>query len=236
MQQSVAVETNDPNNRAVRLTMKGTVTAEVTVTPRYVNFGSVTKEDPRKPIELRIECRPDRKIRIREVRSMNPAILVSRVREDETGAVYEVSLAENLPLGRVTGEILVRTTGRKTPEVKVPVHAMVQGGVNVVPQLLSLGSVTAGKPVTRQITLTKTGQDGFRVLEVKKTTDRLTCEVLPEKEGERYRVQVTYHPGEQTTGRIAERLTIVIGNGQEETIEVPVFGALRPAEQERPAN
>ena len=230
------METNDPNNPAVRLSLKGTVTAEVTVTPRYVNFASVRKEDTRKPIELRIDLRPERKIRIREVRSENPAILVSRVREHENGAVYSVSLVEDVPLGRVTGEILVRTTGRKTPELKVPVHAVVQGSVNVVPQLLSLGSVTDGEPVTRRLTITKTGQQGFRVLEVRKTTDRLTCEVVPEQEGERYRLEVTYRPGGQKPGRIAERLTIVTGNGREETIEVPVFGALREAVPGRASN
>jgi len=227
VKKTVTVETNDPNNRTVRLSLKGKVTAEVVVTPRYVNFGSIQKEDPRKPKELKIEFRKGKKIRVKEVRSENPAVLVTRLEEDDGGAVYSVSLAEKVPIGRVAGEIMVKTTSKKNPKIKVPVHAFVQGSVKVSPQLLSLGIVSPGKPVTRQITLTKTGKDGFSVKEVKKDSDRLTCEIITEEEGERYRVQVTYDPGDQKKGRVSERLTIVTKNGEEETIQVPVYGSIR---------
>jgi hypothetical protein len=226
---TITVETNDPDHRTVRLTLKGKVTADVTVTPRFVNFGNVQRGEPAKPVPLTIEFRKGTQIRVKEVRSENPAVQVRRVQESDQGAEYSVSLMEKPPIGRVTGEITIETTSRKEPQIKVPVHALVQGSVKVSPQLLSLGLVSPGKPVTRQLTLTKTGGEKFTVKEVREGSSRLTCQVITEKEGEQYKIQVDYDPGDQKTGRIAERLTIVTKSGEEETVEVPVYGAIREA-------
>jgi hypothetical protein len=226
---TITVETNDPDHRTVRLTLKGKVTADVTVTPRFVNFGSVQRGEPGKPVQLVIEFREGKKIRLEEVLSENPAVRVSRVKESDHGAEYSVSLSDKPPIGRVTGEILIQTTSKKEPQIKVPVHAFVQGSAKVSPQLLSLGLVSPGKPVTRQLTLTKTGGDKFTVKEIREGSSRLACRVITEQEGEQYKVQVDYDPGDQKTGRIAERLTIVTKGGEEETIEVPVYGAIREA-------
>jgi hypothetical protein len=71
---------------------------------------------------------------------------------------------------------------------------------------------------------------------VKATTDAITSEILPEKEGERYRIRVTYDPGEKTRGRFSERLTIYVGGEEEEVHEVPVHGNIHqaPAPKETP--
>jgi hypothetical protein len=227
VKKTVTVETNDPKNRMVRLSLAGKVLAEVAVTPRYVNFGSVKKDDPRKKMKLEIEFQKDRKIKIKEVSSESEAVIVTPVKEDAQGAEYSVSLADKVPSGRVTGQILVRTNSSKNPQIKVPVHAFVQGSVKVSPQLLSFGVVPPGTKATRQITLTKSGNKPFSVKEVRKGSDRLTYEVFTEKEGESYRIQVEFDPGDQKKGRIAERLTIVTDNGEEETIEVPLYGTIR---------
>ena len=66
---------------------------------------------------------------------------------------------------------------------------------------------------------------------VKATTDALSSEVLPEKEGKAYRLRVTYDPGKRTKGRVSERLTIFVGGGEEEVIEVPVYGNIHQVQK-----
>ena len=59
---------------------------------------------------------------------------------------------------------------------------------------------------------------------VKATSDAITSELLPEKDGEVYRLRVTYDPGEKTQGRVSERLTIFVGGDEKEVLEVPIYG------------
>jgi len=227
VKKSVTVATNDPENPTVRLTLKGKVVAEVTVDPRYVNFGNVQKDKLPDPKKLEIELREGKGLRIEGVRSENPSILVKVKKADEACAEYLVSLAGDVPTGRVAGQIIVRTNSKKNPDVKVSVHAYVQGNVTVSPQVVSLGIVAPGKVVTREITLKKAGEKNFTIKEVKATTDDLTSEVVTEREGERYKIEVSYDPGKRTKGRISEKLTVITKNGEQETILLPVYGAIR---------
>jgi len=227
VKKTVTVETNDPKQRVVRLGMAGKVTAEVLVTPRYLNFGNVDKNNPPEPKELKVEFRKGAKIQIKAVRSENPTMTVTPVKQDGEGAVYAVALPKDVPIGRLAGQILIETTSKKNPSIAVPVNVFVQGRVRAAPQLLSLGIVPPGTPVKRTVTLTKAGGQPFTVKEAQADSDRLRCEVVTEQPGERYRVEVTYDPGDQKQGRIVHRVTIVTQNGEQESIQIPVYGVVR---------
>ena len=231
---SVTVETNDPENQRVRLSVGGEVVAEVTVKPRYINFRNVTRESPPKPISLEISLREGKRLKIREVSVNTPSVVLQELEKTEGGARYSVSLAEKVPTGRLTGKIFVKTNSKKSPTTQVPLYAFVQGRVKVSPQLLSFGMIRPGEPSIREITLRGTGESGFSVDKVDATGDVITTEVLPENEGELYRIRVTYDPGDKTKGRVSERLTIHLGGGEEETLEVPVYGTIHQAPKKNP--
>ena len=59
---------------------------------------------------------------------------------------------------------------------------------------------------------------------IKATTEEITTEITEKKKGSRYRVKVTYKPRSQTKGRIAERITIFINDGEQDFLEVPLYG------------
>lgn len=224
----ITVETNDPDNPHVRLSIFGEVVAEVTINPRYVNFRNVSKQELPDPIPLEIKLGEDRNLRILEVSTDNPFILLEEKKRTETEAVYDVSLAGNVPTGKLTGKILVRTNSKKSSDTQVPCYAFVQGRVRVSPQLLSFGLIRPGEPATREITLRAIGGQDFSVERVKATTDAVRAEILPEPEGKVVRLRVTYDPAGKTQGRVSERLTVFVGGGEKEVIEVPVHGTIHP--------
>jgi hypothetical protein len=237
VKKTFTVETNDPDSQGVRLVLSGKVVSEVTVTPRYVNFGNVSREKLPPPKELEITFREGKDIELKEVRSESDSIVLTELKKRENGVVYRVSLAERLPVGRLTGRISVRTDSKKSPEIKVPFYAMVQGNVKITPQVISFGMVRPGKTSTRQLTLRKTGAVDFSVKRIKTTTDAVTTEVEEEKPGESYRVHVTYDPGERTEGRISERLSVFLepdGKEEEEILEVPIYGTIRKGVKNNP--
>jgi len=226
VKKSVTVETNDPKKRTVRLTLKGSVVPDVKVEPRHLNFGKVSRHGLPQPVELKIQLREGRGLRIKEVKSESDSIVLSKEQEDEKGAVYRVSLADKVPTGRLTGKIEIRTNSKKSSKVQVPFYATVEGSVKVSPHLLSFSVVHPGKITTRELTLTKTGKSNFSVQGVEASAKEITTEILTEQDGERYKIKVTYDPGDRTKGRIAERLTILVKNGEEETLEVPIYGTI----------
>jgi hypothetical protein len=229
VKKSLTVETNDPDNPKVSLSILGEVIAEVMVTPRHVNFRNVSKDAPPKPIRLEVRVREGKGLKIQDVSADNPAIVLKEEKRTENEATYAVSLAEKVPTGRLSGKILVTTNSKKSPKTEVPFYAFVEGRVKFSPQLVSFGVIRPGEPSSRDITLRGTGDAAFSVDRVKATTDAITSEILPEKEGEVYRLRVTYDPGEKTQGRVSERLTIFVGGEEEEVLEVPVYGNIHQA-------
>jgi len=230
---AITVETNDPDNPNVRLSILGEVIAEVMVTPRHVNFRNVNKGALPKPIRLEVRVLEGKGLKIQQVSADNPAIVLKEEERTENEATYSVSLAENVPTGRLTGKILVTTNSKKSPKTEVPFYAFVEGRVKLSPQMVSFGVIRPGEPSSRDITLRGTGDVAFSVDRVKATTDAITTEILPEKEGEVYRLRVTYDPGEKTQGRVSERLTIFVGGEKEEVLEVPVYGNIHQASAQK---
>ncbi len=229
VKKAITVETNDPDDPRVRLSLSGEVIAEVSVTPRYVNFRNVSRDRLPKPIPLEIKFRKGKGLRIEEVSVDNPYILLKEKKKTEDEAVYLVSLADDVPTGRLTGKILIRTNSKKSPKTQVPFYAFVEGRVKVSPQIVSFGLIRPGEPSSRDITLRATQDVSFSVDQVRSTTEAITTQVLPEEEGKVYRVRVTYDPGGKTKGRVSERLTIVVGGKDKEVLEVPVYGTIHEA-------
>jgi hypothetical protein len=224
VKKGLTVESNDPENRLVRLTIGGNVVSEVAVDPRYLDWEILRPDDSPRPKKLSIRFLKGRGLRLEKIQSESPSVVLTKKSEDENRAVYTVDLAENLPTGRFTGRITIRSNSERVPEVHVPFQGQVQGNVKVIPHILSLGRITPGKVLTRHLSVSKTGKQDFTVQEVKATTEAIATEIREEKEGERYRIQVTYTPGSEAKGRIAERITILVNDGKETFLEVPLYG------------
>jgi len=224
VKKSLTVESNDPENELVRLTIGGKVLSEVTVWPRYLNWGSIEQEDLPRPRRMTIWFTEGRGLRLEKIHSESPSVVLEKESEQEDKVIYSVALAENLPTGRFTGRITVRTNSERLPEVHVPFYGFVQGKVKVVPNLISVGTIAPGEDATRTLSLKKTGDQDFSVQEVKTTTEEITTEIIEKNKGSRYRIKVTYKPRSETTGRIAERITIFMNDGEQDFLEVPLYG------------
>jgi len=226
VKKGLTVESNDPENRLVRLTIGGNVVSEVTVEPRYLDWGIPRPGDSPRPKRLSINFLKGRGLQLVNIRSESPSVVLTKKSEDENRAVYSVALAENLPTGRFTGRITIRSNSERVPEIHVPFQGRVQGNVKVIPHIVSLGRIKPGKVFTRHLRVSRTRKQGFTVQEVKTTTEAIATEIHEEKEGERYRIQVTYTPGSEDRGTIAERVTILLNDGKETFLEVPLYGTV----------
>jgi hypothetical protein len=230
----ISVETNDPQNRMIRLALKGEVVTAVSVEPRSLNFGRINRNERPQPVKLTLKLREGKDLRIQSVSTDASAIVLTRVEELDSGAVYTVGLREKVPVGRLYGNIVIRTSGNKSPEIQVPFYGTVEGNVSVNPQFLSFAAIPPGQEVRRELTLVRTGKSSFTVQEIKPSAKELTTRLEPVKEGEEYRVTVSYHAGAEATGRISEKLVIQVMSTEKEVLEVPVYGSIA-RQKEQPA-
>jgi hypothetical protein len=235
VEKELVLETSDPQNPLVRLTISGRVVSEVTVEPRYLNWGTFPPGEMPQPRRLRIGLAEGRGLRIEKVLSQSPAVVLLKESEDESGAVYAVALAAGLPAGRFAGRITVRSNSQRFPEVHVPFQGNVLGSVKVTPETVSLGSVTKGEPSVRILNVSKTGEQGFTIEKAKTTSKALSTEIVEKKQGETYEIKVTYTPGRRARGRIAERITIHLDDGTAAFLQVPVYGTVDGDEEKAPS-
>ncbi len=226
VKKSLLVESNDPGNELVRLTIAGKVLPEVTVEPRYLHWEDVKPGEPVEPRKLSIRFVEGRGLGLEKIFSESPSVVLTKGSEGKNQVTHNVALADSLPEGRLTGRITVRTNSKRMPELHVPFYAFVQGNVKVVPHLLSLGTLAPGQASTRYLSLTKVGERGFSVSKVKATTGEIKTEIIEKKKGSSYQIKVSYKPGSKVTGRLSERITIFVDDGEQSFLEVPVYGTI----------
>jgi len=63
---------------------------------------------------------------------------------------------------RISGQIIILTNSKKTPEARVAVHAFVQGNINVSPQVISLGIVPPGEAVKPKLAEAPAAREPFQ--------------------------------------------------------------------------
>jgi hypothetical protein len=236
VKKGLTVVTNDPEHELVRLTIGGKVVSEVSVEPGYLNWGTIQPGDAPRPRKLSIRLLEGRDVRLEEVRSESPSVVLTKESENGRKVVYSAALAEDLPAGRFTGRVTIRSNSERVPEIHVPFQGQVQGNVKVIPHILSLGKVKPGKALTRRLRVYKTGKQGVTVQEIKTTSEALGTEVREEKKGAHYLIDVTYTPGIEEEGPIAERITIIVNDGEDRFLEVPVYGRFDTGGTETPSS
>lgn len=124
---TITVYTNDPAHPASGLSLRGVVLADLVVDPPLVYLGTVDVGDgARRTVEIR-PGRPDGATRATAVRA--PSFLRARLTTDPADAarqLLELGLAPDAPAGRVSGEVVVETTGGRQREIVVPVFGTVR--------------------------------------------------------------------------------------------------------------
>jgi hypothetical protein len=230
----VTVESNDPENPTVRLTLKGTIVSDVTVTPQAINLGTIRKGQPVQPSLLTIRLKEGKGLKVEEVSTDSPAVRLKKQKETAGELVYEVGLTEKAAIGRVYGQISVVTNNKKAPKILVPFHGIIQGNVKITPQLVSFGMVQPGQKATQTIYVAKDADVPFTVRHVTTSSPQVSAEVIEVEQGGKYEIRLTYDPGDRREGRINEKVTVVVNDPHEEVLEVPLYGMINPQSVKKP--
>jgi hypothetical protein len=151
---------------------------------------------------------------ITDVRSANPSFEVnlSKPTRSPSQTAYDLTmrLKPDAPAGYVKGQLILVTSDPRATQIPMDVEGRVVAAVTVSPQLLSLGSVTCGGTVTKNVVV-RANRD-FCITGVACEDGCLTCEprTSPAKV---HILPVTFQAG-PVAGRIEQQLKIATDLGE----------------------
>jgi hypothetical protein len=206
-EKGATIGTNDPSRRSVTIHVKGKVYPPVMVIPNeLVTFNSVSNEETHQAkIAMFSVDRPD--LKIKNLSTTRPEFLVPQVRsltpeeckqlKVKGGLQVTVEMKPGMPLGRFQDELVMETDHPLKSEVRMKIVGNTTGPISVIPDRLSMKSVSSDKGASRDLTLlVRAGRPtnftvGYHPEQVKV---EITPDDTPTQKG-RYKVSVIIPPG-----------------------------------------
>jgi len=217
---SISVYSNDPKNARAMLRLKGTVLVPIEVRPsERVQFNG--KAGAVRPQELLLVSREGEPFDILGLKKRSPHLEVvlepapesaktradgsrAPAREPAEGAVagghaaYKatLSVAEDVPIGRLSDIVILTTNHPKVPRLEIRVGGQIDGEVRVRPRALYFQRPRAGEPAhKRELRLTRRPEGGLEILGVESTSPEFVPKVHAVTEGFEYRIEVERQAG-----------------------------------------
>jgi hypothetical protein len=222
---NITVNTNDPNNQSVVLAIQMDAVRYVDVQPASLAFYGVRKGEARNQ-QVKVLGREGVALRVLSAKSLNGSVSVtfSALREgDRRGAVLDVLLPADRPIGIIKDEIIVATSSKKQPEISIPVKGEVFGRVQVYPKQVFLNGTTG---TTFSLQVLANPPEGFKVLKTKAAKGKVNTRIRKDKLGEgnyRWWVDVSI-PWLSRLGPIVDEVTITTNDPEQKTFNIPVSG------------
>jgi hypothetical protein len=185
---TITIESNDPNNRQMMLTLKGDVSSAVDVQPDRIMFGQV-KPGGVMTQEVQIVATGTNTVKVLKAESTSP-VFVPEIIPVEENKSYRlvVRTQQTLQPGQIAGFINVETDNASRRTFNVQVVATIMGEIIVAPAEVLLTQQSA-QPVTRYIILRPGTLQSFEISAVEPPVADMKVQVLPFA-GNGYRIQV----------------------------------------------
>ena len=227
------IGTNDPTRPSVSIGVKGKVHPPVVVFPNeMINFASVSNEEKHTAaIAVFSVDRPQTKVT--KVTTSRPDFLVARSEpltateceqlKVKAGYNVFVEMKSGMPLGRFHEELVIETDHPKKSEIKMSIGGSVNGPITVIPERLTMPTVSSGQGASRDMTLLVRGDTPTK-FEVAYRPDKLDVKIQPDftpTQKGRYKMTVTVHKG-TTAGPVDGDIILKTDNPKVTEMKIPV--------------
>jgi hypothetical protein len=218
----VTVYSNDPQATATPLTLTGEVVADLVVTPTALYLGRVRRGAPGRHEVTIVPGRPGVIYSVTQVEHTNPALRTRlEGRSDGPGQRLIVELAPTAPLGRLSEQILLRTTSPREPRITLTVFGSVEGDVAVLPPQVTFG-VARGNPPEREVFIRNRGARPLRVTRVAVPDRVVSYDLDTVHDGIEYRLTLRLRDG-IPPGKVEATIDIFTDHPDEGHLVVPVY-------------
>lgn len=226
----MTVNTNDPLQPEIVLTVRADVVGSVFLRPEKLSFGSARGPNQRNRILVTKDPTEEGKLEITDLRADLPWLRASarQVEVEEPGAedfppaspgdwVVEVRIEGEPPSGVSQSNVRFKTGLRREPEVAVPLSVAIIPPIVVQPQKLTVAPASGDRLVGTLLAVVRADLDAG-LLTVEGTPEAVT--VQTERQGDRRFVIIAKMPASGLT--LDARLVLRLGP---HSVEVPIEAA-----------
>jgi hypothetical protein len=205
---AATVRTNDPEHPMMSISMAGSITPYIAVTPTSrLYLQGQYGETVEKSITLRSN-ETDLDLEITKVESNIDDKITYKTRHNEEDGVWVVEVWKNpkLPTTSTFGTLTIHTNSENSPTKTVQVQVITKGSITIEPRAVNFGTVKIardGEPaesVTREVLVLKADGE-FQIEDVVLSSKKFAAEIEPIQPGKRYRILVTFTPPAEKKAR-----------------------------------
>jgi hypothetical protein len=241
---SITVTTNDPENPRFTLAIKANVTVPVDVSPGE-NLAFNGKAGSLSPQEVTVSSVGGETFDITGVTAADPSFTATVVAAPATGAAphpapgtvasgsntYKVRVtpSKDIPVGRVSSSILLKTTHPKAGEITLRMFGNVAGEVEVVPQYvtLSTGATATPEAKVQHAVIKKATGDPLKIMSVTSDNPKVETRLTTVTEGREYDLQIKY-TGEPMITALASKIAVTTNDPRQPKVEIQIWGRVDP--------
>jgi len=194
---SVRLQTNDPENENVVVTIRAYVRAPLMVEPTVAHLGTLGRHEE-KTIRMAIRIHDPQTVSVKGINISSPWIGARMVEGPTAGKpTLEVKIAPGMPLGKIQETVQLHTTSESQPLVEIPVSGRVLGDIRLQPEAISFQGPEAGRHATPlEVTVTTVGRKLFKIKELDDTTGHLVTSLEELDPGRAYRIAISLKSGD----------------------------------------
>jgi hypothetical protein len=185
IKKGITVESNDPTNPKIKLTLEGEIVVDVAVTPRTITFGQLGKgETAVKNFAIKV-TEPD-KIKITSVKIEDEMFeLVHKSGNPAGDSEYEVKFKGAKELTRISSRINIAFEGSDVKSMEVPVRVNIVGNLRYSKDIYFHKRGDTFEP--REITINTRSGKPIKIIGVSDPDNKLKTKII-EQEGQTVKV------------------------------------------------
>ena len=230
----ILISLNDPALPEARLVLEGRVVPPIELSPRSAFFAAAQRGE-RRQVNIEIINHEPEPLRIESIEHPLERF-ATKLETIEEGRRYRLSLILNPdgPGGKKTETILVKTSSRTMPLLKIPANTYLRERVYTFPDEVDLGSLRLADIKGQSDLLQRTAQtlmvyqSGGSDFRVTLRTDLPALELKLERgpEGDRYQITATLLKDKIIPGPIKGSIIIETNDPKFPSLRVPVTGSI----------
>jgi Protein of unknown function (DUF1573) len=221
---TVTVYSNDPKRRTVLLVLRGTVAADVAISPQPLFVGRVARGHRIEDAALALLLRDTAEIDSIGTTGNVAAADSQPLTDGRRGRSINLTISPDAPLGPFEQILDVRTGGPEGSVQHLTVAGVVIADLVAAPKRLDFSDAAAGE--MRQVLIDNHSDTAHHVTGAEWDQRLGKVEVETVEEGARYRLRATLAP-DLAPGTVIDRAVRVhTDDPQEEVLEVPTTGRL----------
>jgi hypothetical protein len=221
---SLTVVCNDPDQPMVTLEVKGSVRRPIELIPQAANFGGRFDSLSNICKTIRIVNREEQPLTLSAPVSAHSAI-EAELKTNQPGREYEllVRLVGPLGGGNLIGEVSVKTSNPQMPVLKVPVFALAQPGVMVLPTELEIPGQNGTGRLTRTVSIRNNSTNPLKLFEPTINSKGVDLNLEELRPGQFFSIVLRFPEGFQATKGERLELSIKSNNPKFELLKVPIL-------------